>query len=364
VTGRRTVLVTGGAGFIGGHVSTALLDAGHDVRILDVLLPQAWHGATPDVDPRAAFVVGDATHPTVVREVLDGVDVVCHHAAMVGMGVDIRDQPAFVTNNDLATAVLLAEMTRAGVANLVLASSMVVYGEGRYRCRRHGAVHPGPRRQEDLSAGRFEHQCPACGDALEWVKVDEDDQLEPRSTYAATKVAQEHLAAAWQRETSADVIALRYHNVYGPWMPRDTPYSGVAAIFRSALEAGRAPEVFEDGRQTRDFVHVSDVAHANVLAVERPSGGTFTPVNIASGQPVTIADVACTLSATLDAPHPHVTGRYRSGDVRQVVASPDRAERLLGFRAAVSPAAGLAAFATAALRGHDLDGRRAHIQRV
>jgi len=345
-----TVLVTGGAGFIGSHISSALLDAGHDVRVVDALLPQAWRNATPELDDRASFVVGDVGDARLIRDLLQGVDVVCHQAAMVGMGLDVTDQPAFVTNNVLATSALLAEMTRAGVARLVLASSMVVYGEGGHRCRSHGEIIPGPRRHEDLSAGRFEHLCPVCAKPLEWVRVHESARLDPRSAYAATKVAQEHLAAAWHRQTDAHVVALRYHNVYGPRMPRDTPYSGVAAIFRSALEAGRPPEVFEDGGQVRDFVHVSDVAQANVLAVEKPSPGAFTAVNIASGHPITIGEVASALASELNGTPAKLTGRYRASDVRHVVASPDRAKSFLGFRAAIPPSSGLRDFATAPLR--------------
>ena len=163
---------------------------------------------------------------------------------------------------------LLAAMAREGVSRLVLSSSMVVYGEGSYACSSHGGVaRPLPRAAADLEAGAFDPRCPACGARLSWVPVREDAALDPRNAYATSKVAQEHLAANWARVTGGAVVALRYHNVYGPRMPRDTPYSGVAAIFRSALENGQPPRVFEDGGQLRDFVHVRDVADANVLAL-------------------------------------------------------------------------------------------------
>ena len=200
------------------------------------------------------------------RPLLDGVDLVCHQAAMVGAGVDAADAPAYGGHNDFATTVLLAQMFAAGVRRLVLASSMVVYGQGRYHCPEHGAVDPLPRRRADLDAGIFEHRCPLGGEELQWRLVDEDAPLRPRSLYAASKTAQEHYALAWSESTGGSVVALRYHNVYGPGMPRDTPYSGVAAIFRSALEKGEPPRVFEDGGQMRDFVHVDDVAAANLAA--------------------------------------------------------------------------------------------------
>lgn len=345
------VLVTGGAGFIGGHVVTALLNAGCEVRVLDCLLPSAWPTPEPLVDDRAEFVIGDVTDQLAVHDALDGVDAVMHHAAMVGMGVSFADQPAFVANNDLGTAVLLAEMAAAKVRRLILASSMVVYGEGAYECAADGPVRPIPREREDLAAGRFDPRCPHCRKPVAWRLVTEDARLDPRSTYAATKLAQEHLAGSWQREVAGDVVALRYHNVYGPHMPRDTPYAGVAAIFRSALEAGEAPEVFEDGGQMRDFIHVHDVARANVLALEHRSARGFVAVNVASGRATPVLAVAESLAAALGGPPPRVNGKWRNGDVRHVVGSPDQAARLLGFRALIEPAAGFHDFAEAPLRG-------------
>jgi dTDP-L-rhamnose 4-epimerase len=194
--------------------------------------------------------------------------------------------------------------------------------------------------------------CPRCAAPLVPGLVDEDARLEPRSVYAATKVAQEHLAAAWARECGGSVVALRYHNVYGPGMPRDTPYSGVAAIFRSALEARRPPRVFEDGAQRRDFVHVRDVARANAAALDSTVDGPpgFHAYNVASGAPATIGDVATALADAMGGPAPVVTGGFRAGDVRHIVASPGRAAAGLGFRAGIDLATGLAEFASAPLR--------------
>jgi dTDP-L-rhamnose 4-epimerase len=343
------VLVTGGAGFVGAAVVAALLGDGHEVRVLDLLAPDLHpHGWPAHLDPRAERVVGDVRD--LPAGVLDGVDVVSHQAAVVGLGVDLQDLPHYVSINDLGTATLLAAMGSAGVGRLVLASSMVVYGEGRYECPEHGLVAPAPRREQDLAAGDFEPPCPVCGRGLGWAVVPEEAPLDPRSTYAATKVAQEHLAASWARLSGGSALALRYHNVYGPWMPKDTPYAGVASLWRSALARGERPRVFEDGRQRRDFVHVSDVARANALAVGAGESGALTAVNIASGHPVTVLDVATALSAPSGL-EPVVTGQYRLGDVRHVVASPQRAREVLRFTAAVTPAQGLAAFGSAPLRG-------------
>jgi dTDP-L-rhamnose 4-epimerase len=349
------VLVTGGAGFIGSHVVQLLAANGYDVAALDVLHPAA-HG--PTGDPRCLdvpLIRADVRDAAGVAAALRGVDAVVHLAAMVGMGLDVADLPEYVGCNDLGTAVLLAQMTRAGVGRLVLASSMVVYGEGAYSCPVHGPTRPQPRGLDDLAAGRFEPTCPRCRAPLVPGLVDEDDRLEPRSVYAATKVAQEHLTGAWVRATGARAIALRYHNVYGPRMPRDSPYSGVAAIFRSALERGEPPRVFEDGRQRRDFVHVRDVAAANLaalqaLALADAPPGSVRAYNIASGNPRTVRDMATALATAMDGPPPVVTGQFRPGDVRHVVASPARARRELGFTASVPFEEGLAEFARAPLR--------------
>ncbi len=343
------VLVTGAAGFIGARVCAALTGAGHEVVALDAMLAAA-HGAT--AAPPAGVHLVDVRDAAGVASLLAGVDVVCHQAAVVGAGVDAADAPSYGSHNDYGTTVLLAEMFAAGCRRLVLASSMVVYGQGRFDCPQHGAVEPLPRTRADLDGGLFEHRCPVGGEALRWRLVGEDTPLRPRSLYAASKTAQEHYALAWAEATGGSVVALRYHNVYGPHMPRDTPYSGVAAIFRSAIERGEPPRVFEDGGQVRDFVHVDDVAAANVAAITTAPNG-FAAFNICSGRPISILEVAnrlCDVRGGRDNLAPVVTGQYRSGDVRHIVADPAHAADVLGFRAAVDPLDGLADFAFAPLR--------------
>jgi dTDP-L-rhamnose 4-epimerase len=342
------VLVTGGAGFVGSHVADLLAATGHEPVVLDALLPEA-HTGEPAWTSAHEFVHGDVADPDVLEALLPGVDAVCHQAAMVGHGVDPLDAPRYAAHNDLATAVLLAEMFRAGTERLVLAGSMVVYGEGRYECAEHGVVRPGPRAVTDIEAGVFEPRCPRCGRALRPGLVPEDAPMDPRSTYAATKLAQEHLARAWARQTGGSVWALRYHNVYGPRMPFGTPYAGVASIFRSALERGEAPRVLEDGRQRRDFVHVTDVAAANLAALTAPAEG-FVAANVCSGEPHTVGEFAGELARVMGGPEPVVVGGARPGDVRHVVADPSFARERLGFRAGMRFADGVAAFATDPLR--------------
>ena len=336
------VLVTGGAGFVGSHVVDALLHAGAEVRVLDLVPSRS-------VDPSAELVEGDIRDPAVVRRAVDGVDAVCHQAAKVGLGVDFGDVGEYVAHNDVGTAVLLDALWRRQFGGrFVLASSMVVYGEGPFRCAAHGVVTPRPRHVDDLGAGRFEPRCrfAGCTAELTWEPVDEEGVVDPRNVYAATKLHQEQLCQLWGRETGATVVALRYHNVYGPRMPRDTPYAGVASIFRSRLARGRPPQVFEDGCQTRDFVHVRDVARANRLALTSATveGGAY---NVASGTPRTVGEVAWALARAsgADAPHPELTGEWRLGDVRHVVASPRKAAERLRFVAAVGFDEGMAEFA-------------------
>ncbi len=346
------VLLTGGAGFIGSHIADLLAERGHTPVLLDALLPQAHAaGKAPAWLDRYEIVHGDVRDADLLERLLPQVDTVCHQAAMVGHGVDPDDAPGFVENNDLATAVLLAAMYRSGHRELVMASSMVVYGEGRYSCPEHGVVPAPARTQADVDAGRYDLPCPHCGRDLAGELIGEDAPLEPRSTYAATKLAQEHLAVAWARATGGRVWAMRYHNVYGPRMPQNTPYAGVASIFRSSLERGEAPRVMEDGRQRRDFVHVTDVAEANVAALETPAAeGRCVPLNVCSGEVRTIGDLATTLAAAMSGPAPQVVGGARPGDVRHVTADPARAAELLGFRARTGFTEGISAFASDPLR--------------
>lgn len=344
------IVVTGGAGFIGSHIVDELVVVGHEVVVIDDLDPAAHAGTPGGLSAAATYHWADVRDRDAWREVLPGVDAVCHQAAKVGLGVDFGDVGEYVGRNDAGTAAMLQQLHHARFAGrLVLASSMVVYGEGRYRCDEHDVVQPGPRRAGDLDAGRFEPLCPQCGRSLRSESVPEDQPLDPRNVYAVSKLAQEGLCHAFAREhPGSTVTSLRYHNVYGPRMPRDTPYAGVASLFRSAYERGEAPRVYEDGGQRRDFVHVTDVARANVIALTRdePASGPF---NVCTGSPHTVLELAEALRPA-GAPTPVVTGDYRLGDVRHVFASAVRASEVLGFDAEVAFDDGMRDFATAPLR--------------
>jgi dTDP-L-rhamnose 4-epimerase len=380
------VLVTGGAGFIGSHIVDQLVAEGHQVTVLDNLDPAA-HTVEPEyLNPKARYFIGDAgdvRNAETWTNALEGceagpITAICHQAGKVGLGVDFGDVTSYVDHNDVGTAVGLSVLHHAKFrGRFVLASSMVVYGEGRYRCAEHGLVVPGPRTVSDLELGHFEPPCPTCGTALASEEVPEEAMLDPRNVYAATKLHQEHLVAAFAHEHHLEAISLRYHNVYGPRMPRDTPYAGVASIFRSALASNRAPRVTEDGAQRRNFVHVIDVARANVLALLKPALGaasnnpatanapttnpTANPVgshrayNVASMQSRTVGEMACSLAKAFgsnpgDELWPVVTGAFRQGDVRHVFASPNRAATELGYQSTINFDDGMQAFATAPLR--------------
>lgn len=344
------LLVTGGAGFIGSAIVTAALEHGWRVRVLDDLRPDV-HGARPTFAAGVDFVEGDVRDPATVDRALEGVAAVCHQAAKVGLGVDFQDAPDYVSTNEYGTAVVLAAMARAGLDRLVVASSMVVYGEGAYRSSR-GIVRPAPRSIADLDAGVFDPRDDS-GELLAPELIAEDAPLDPRNVYAITKLTQEHLATSWARSTGGRAAALRYHNVYGPGMPQNTPYAGVASLFRSAIQRGEAPRVYEDGHQRRDFVHVRDVASANIAALDWTASqdrDTFRAFNVGSGHVHTIGEMAAALSRHSGGLEPVVTGQYRSGDVRHITASSERLQTELGWSPSMTFDDGMAEFAKAPLR--------------
>ncbi len=323
------ILVTGHLGFIGRHVVEQARARGHHVEGLDLVGEGAENG--------------DVRDAATLREQLVGVDAVIHLAAKVGLELSVSDAPEYLSHNGFGTACLVAETAAAGVSRVVLASSMVVYGDGAYRCPDDGLVRPGPRDPSDLGAGRFDPTCPVCHGPVTPGFVDEEAPLDPRNVYAASKATQEYLVRSWARATQGSALLLRFHNVYGPGAPRDNPYSGVASIFLSAVLADRAPRVTEDGAQLRDFVHVRDVARACVQAAEVSCDpGEVRAVNIATGTPRTVLELAQALSTAAGAPPPVVTGEARLGDVRHITASARWAESALEWRASEDFDAGVA----------------------
>ena len=334
------MLVTGGAGFIGSHLVDALLERGERVRVLDNLDPLAHpDGGVPDhLSPEAELVRGDLADAEAVRRALEGVDRVFHLGGAVGNGESMMNVRRAVDANSAGTATLLEAVLarRDRVRRVVLASSMVVYGEGTYRCAEHGELQPGPRSSERLRRREWDPRCPTCAGALEHVPAREDHPLRPVSVYAITKRDQEELALVLGAAYGLEATVLRYLNVYGPRQALGNPYTGVAAIFAARVLGGRRPIVFEDGRQVRDLVHVSDVVRATLSAMESPAGAGAA-INVATGRRVEVLELARSLARELGCEdlEPELPGEFRAGDIRHCLADTTRARRLLGFEARV-----------------------------
>jgi dTDP-L-rhamnose 4-epimerase len=334
------VLVTGGAGFIGSHLVDALVDQGHRVRVLDALVEQV-HGpnAAPTyVNPGAEFVRGDVCDRAAVDAALEGIDVVFHEAAEVGVGQSMYEIERYVRANDLGTAVVLEAVLarRPQIRKLVVASSMSIYGEGAYTCAAHGLVAPQIRSTEQLRDRRWEVECPQCGKELSPAPTNEDKPLFPTSVYAVTKQDQEQFCLAVGRSYGIPTVALRYFNVYGTRQALSNPYTGVCAIFSARLLNGNRPLVFEDGEQTRDFVHVSDIVRANLLALETDRAD-YQAINIGTGRPTSVQTVSDLLAKGLGLNlEPEIVSKYREGDIRHCVADISKAKRLLDYEPSVS----------------------------
>jgi len=337
----KHVLITGGAGFIGSHLADALLAQGAKVRILDALVPQV-HGPgrkRPSYLHRdAELVVGDAGNPTAVSRCLRNVDVVVHFAAAVGVGQSMYEIASYVAANTQATASLLQVLSRKKhkVRKLIVASSMSIYGEGAYRCARCGPLASAFRTDARLTTKRWEMACPSCGADAVAVPTPETKPLAPSSIYAITKRDQEEMCLCIGQAYGLPSVALRFFNVYGEHQALSNPYTGVAAIFASRLLNGQPPHIYEDGRQSRDFVHVSDVVQAVLLAVQKPDAD-YQTLNVGTGRATTVNDVAVVLAKSLRrAIQPNILKTFRSGDIRHCVADISKITAALGYRPQVS----------------------------
>jgi len=337
---KANVLVTGGAGFIGSHLVEALLAAGYRVRVLDALVSQV-HGENAKplyLDPRAEFIQADVCDRAAVDAALNGIDIVFHEAAEVGVGQSMYEIQRYVRANDYGTSVLLESIVdrRPQIKKLVVASSMSIYGEGAYSCSSCGDVYPQLRPTPQLLDRRWDVECPDCGKPLSPKGTPETKPLFPTSVYAVTKQDQEQFCLIVGRSYNIPTVALRYFNVYGPRQALSNPYTGVCAIFSARLLNGHSPLIFEDGEQTRDFVHVTDIAKANLLALETDRAD-YQAVNVGTGRATSVKEVSRLLAAGLGQNvEPEIVAKYREGDIRHCVADISRARRLLGFEPAVT----------------------------
>jgi dTDP-L-rhamnose 4-epimerase len=333
------ILVTGGAGFIGSHLVDRLLASGHEIRVLDSLDAQVHDGVPDYLSSEAELVVGDVRDRDVVSRSLLGVDAIVHLAAAVGVGQSMYEIERYTSVNAIGAAVVLESAigVRDRIAKAVVASSMSIYGEGLYRCPVQGThVLPPPRPAAQLVERRWEPECPSCGAPLEPLPTPETKPLQPTSIYAVGKRDHEEMFLSWGRAYDVPTTALRFFNVYGPRQALSNPYTGVAAIFASRLLNGRPPIVFEDGRQSRDFVHVSDIA-SGIEAALHPGSGDGEALNLGTGRSVSILEVAAALASGLGvAIQPDILGDYRAGDIRHCFAAIDRARELIGFSPSVA----------------------------
>ncbi len=337
----KQILITGGAGFVGSHLADGLLAAGHSVRVLDDLTPQVHaQGKRPSyLSPGIELILGDVRDPNRLREVLTGVDVIFHFAATVGVGQSMYEIARYTSVNTQGTSELLQALLDAKLTpeKLIVASSMSIYGEGRYVCADCGqAAAPPVRSVQQLRSGQWELPCELCGGVLRPVPTDETKPSEINSVYALSKRDQEQLCLIYGRNYDLPVTALRFFNIYGTRQALSNPYTGVAAVFASRMLNGKAPLLFEDGEQMRDFVSVHDIVRANMLAMERPASDGEV-INIGCGQPITIRQVAEILARALGKDlAPVVTHKYRAGDIRHCYADISKARRLLGYKPQVT----------------------------
>ena len=344
----ETVLVTGGAGFIGSFLVDALVKKGHRVRIYDALAPQV-HGADQAppgyLNSDAEFVRGDVRDRQCLARALEGVDVIFHLAAAVGVAQSMYQIQYYTEVNTLGGAVLLDLLanTKHQVRKVIVASSMSIYGEGKYACGACGNVYPRLRSEAQLKARDWEMKCPGCGQEVRPVPTDEEKPLFPASIYAVTKRDHEEMFLSTGFAYGLPAVALRFFNTYGPRQALSNPYTGVMAIFSGRLLNRQPPVLYEDGRQSRDFVHVSDVVQGLLLAMERPEAD-HQVFNLGTGVPTSIMQVAEMLTQRLTGGQikPEIRQQYRAGDIRHCFADISRARRLLGFEPRVSLQDGLA----------------------
>ena len=337
-------LVTGGLGFIGSHLTDALVERGLDVVVLDNLEYQVHQGAFPSwANPKAKYVIGDVRNQGLYKHVFDGVEVVFHQAARVGVGQSMYEPVRYVESNCLGTAAILDYLAnqKHRVRKLVVASSMSCYGEGAYGCPECAGALVAARSNEQLEAHRFEMICQACGCPAVPLPTPEDHLMRPDSVYAVTKRDQEELCLCFGRHGLVPAVALRYFNGYGTRQSLSNPYTGVCAIFCSRYKAGQPPLIFEDGLQQRDFVHVSDIVASNLLAMDNPAMDNKA-FNVGSGNPITILELAKTIKAVLGSQvEPVATAKFRAGDIRHCFGDIS-AIRAMGFTPQMSLERGIA----------------------
>ena len=330
------VLVTGGAGFIGSHLVDKLVEMGDEVVVVDSLEGQV-HTNKPDyLNLKARYVFEDIRDTSVLTKAIEGVEVIFHEAAAVGVGQSMYQVEKYVEVNTMATAKLLDILVNEEheVKKLIVASSMSIYGEGAYECENCGVVYPELRAEEQLKKREWEMECPKCGKIVKPISTSEDKPLHPTSIYAITKRDQEEMCLNIGRAYGIPTVALRYFNVYGPRQSLNNPYTGVCAIFSSRIKNSNPPLIFEDGLQSRDFVSVHDIVQANILAMES-SNADYEVFNVGTGKAINILEIAHALIKLYNKDkelEPNITNKYRAGDIRHCFADISKITNKMGYK--------------------------------
>lgn len=349
----KNVLVTGGAGFIGSNVALKLLKKGYNVTVLDNLSKQI-HGENPErtsplylsIKDKVNFIKGSVTSREDWLKALDGQDAVIHLAAETGTGQSMYEIEKYVDTNIGGTALLLDILTNTKhhVKRVLVAESRAIYGEGKYHCQKCGDVYPLDRCDEDMSKGDFECKCPKCGGEVELLSTTEDSAIHPSSVYGIAKQVQGQLVHLVCPTIGVESVSFRYQNVYGPGQSLSNPYTGILSIFSTRIKNGNGINIFEDGKETRDFVYIDDVVDATILGLEVPEakGHVF---NVGTGVATDVLTVANTLCEKYGIKVPiTVSGNYRLGDIRHNFADISLARNILGFEPKWSFADGIAQF--------------------
>lgn len=335
------VLITGGAGFIGSHIALKLLEKGYEVAVLDNLLEQI-HGTDPDrtsplyisVKDKVRFIKGDVCDKALLKQALEDVDYVIHLAAETGTGQSMYEIKRYIDVNIGGIALLLDILTNTEnyVKRVVVAESRAIYGEGKYFCEKCGDVYPTERRDEDMAKGDFECHCPKCGGRVKLVATTEDSAIHPSSVYGIGKQVQGQLVHLICKDIGIESVSFRYQNVYGPGQSLTNPYTGILSIFSNRIKSHKGINIFEDGKETRDFVYIDDVVDATIAGMEVPeaNGHVF---NVGTGVATDVLTVAQTLCKYygIDVPLT-VSGNYRLGDIRHNYADITLAKQILGFQ--------------------------------
>jgi len=346
--GIEKILVTGGAGFIGSHTADLLIKRGYQTIIIDNLEPQV-HGKSrkkPDyINENATFIQHDIQDHNFLSKIISEVDAIIHLAALVGVGQSMYQIKRYINTNTQATATLLDLLANEehDIKKFVVASSMSVYGEGKYLCQEcQTEIYPNLRPEKQLKKHQWEHTCPQCGSILKPSPTDESKPLMPTSIYAQSKRHQEEMSLLIGKTYDIPTIALRYFNVYGSRQSLSNPYTGVCAIFTSRILNNKSPYIFEDGNQTRDFIHVRDVAQANLNAIEH-NNPNYQAINVGTGKPITIKELAEILTKIYNKPDlkPYISNKFRKGDIRHCYADTTKAQKLLNYKPSITLKKGL-----------------------